>query len=446
MAKWLEPACVSRRLIWKLTTSTAIIIAATACSPLGKMRTAKNLLSSPSFAQKPPKQALKPNNPLHIATTYWATEYQKDPSNAKAALAYAKNLKALGAKDRAISILKQAHLQHSSNTEIASSYGRLLLEKGQTKLALRVLKKAEKPRGKTDWRVLSARGTAHAKLGEHTIAQQYFAAALKKKPNTPSLLNNLALSYAMSGNAEKAEPLLRRAIDNGHDTPRVRQNLALVLGLQKKFGEARQLASIDLSNDRAEANMAYLQSMVRNRKLAATVTKHQNLPQLAMKAAPERLETPVPVPRKKILVKKKPAKTRPVKTKPVKTKLAAWAPTIARASEPNRRHVTSKTMPLPWARTAPQAGRARVHTALAESVPLPSPKPKPSTPTTQSPAPAVPSKTSSMPSTNSHAVKARKKVQPKSQEAEARVSAWQTKVAKVDRSKYAQSLLYPNMD
>lgn len=431
MANWPEPACAPHRLIWKLTTSTAIICLAAACTPLGKKQTAKNLVPAPNFSQKSPKQALKPNNPLHIATTYWATEYQKNPSNPKAALAYAKNLKAIGAKDRAITILAQAHQQHPSNTEIASTYGRLVLEKGQTQLALRVLKKAEKPRGKTDWRVLSARGTAHAKLGEHAVAQQYFSAALRKKPNTPSLLNNLALSYAMSGNAEKAEPLLRRAIKNGHDTPRVRQNLALVLGLQKKFSEAKQLASVDLSTDRAEANMAYLRSMVHNRNVATAVPNRQKLSQLAMKAAPEKPEKPEPIPRKK---------------KPAKIKPATSATKIARSNEPKGRRVTSQTMPLPWAKTSPKPRSAKVRTALAEPVPLPSPKPKPSLPTTQTPVPAVPEKTGSIPSVKSRSADTQKRPLPKSQKADTQLSGWQTRVAKADHNKTTQSILYPNMD
>jgi Flp pilus assembly protein TadD len=42
----------------------------------------------------------------------------------------------------------------------------------------------------------------------------------------------------------------------------VRQNLALVVGLQGRFDEARQIASADLPPDQVEANMAYLQKML----------------------------------------------------------------------------------------------------------------------------------------------------------------------------------------
>ena len=48
----------------------------------------------------------------------------------------------------------------------------------------------------------------------------------------------------------------------GKSEPRIRQNLALVVGLQGRFEEARQIASEDLPPDEVEANMAYLQKML----------------------------------------------------------------------------------------------------------------------------------------------------------------------------------------
>jgi Flp pilus assembly protein TadD len=44
--------------------------------------------------------------------------------------------------------------------------------------------------------------------------------------------------------------------------PRIRQNLALVVGLQGRFDEAKKIASEDLPPDQVEANMAYLQQML----------------------------------------------------------------------------------------------------------------------------------------------------------------------------------------
>ena len=76
------------------------------------------------------------------------------------------------------------------------------------------------------------------------------------------MTNNLALSYALDGKADKAEQLLRTAVASGYDDKRVRQNLALVLGVQGKFDEARKIASSDLPEADAKANMAYLKNML----------------------------------------------------------------------------------------------------------------------------------------------------------------------------------------
>jgi Flp pilus assembly protein TadD len=42
----------------------------------------------------------------------------------------------------------------------------------------------------------------------------------------------------------------------------VRQNLALAVGLQGRFEEARDIASRDLPPDTVEANLTYLRSML----------------------------------------------------------------------------------------------------------------------------------------------------------------------------------------
>jgi Flp pilus assembly protein TadD len=42
----------------------------------------------------------------------------------------------------------------------------------------------------------------------------------------------------------------------------VRQNLALVIGLEGRFGEAEQIARADLPPDQAAANVAYLRQML----------------------------------------------------------------------------------------------------------------------------------------------------------------------------------------
>ena len=48
--------------------------------------------------------------------------------------------------------------------------------------------------------------------------------------------------------------------------PRVRQNLALVVGLQGRFAEAEAIARADLPPEEAAANVAYLRQMLAQQK------------------------------------------------------------------------------------------------------------------------------------------------------------------------------------
>jgi Flp pilus assembly protein TadD len=72
------------------------------------------------------------------------------------------------------------------------------------------------------------------------------------------------MSYALEGNLKQAEAELRKAdaMPRSKTEPRIRQNLALVVGLQGRFEEATTLAKEDLPPEQVAENMAYLQKML----------------------------------------------------------------------------------------------------------------------------------------------------------------------------------------
>lgn len=213
--------------------------------------------------EAPQQQAAAPAQPAdpRRATEYWGEQYSKNPRDLDAALAYAQNLTALGQKREALAVLQQASIIHGQDRRLARDYGRLALDLDQISVAKKVLAIADDP-ANPDWRVILARGTAHAKEGSYREAISFYERALALQPNHPSVLNNLALAYTMAGDAEQGEKLLRQAKTDGGDA-RVRQNLALVLGLQGKYDEATQIASADLQPAEAQANTAFLRKMVR---------------------------------------------------------------------------------------------------------------------------------------------------------------------------------------
>lgn len=216
---------------------------------------ASNDASADAAAQDPAEE-------LRKATEYWGKEYKAKPENKTAALSYARNLKAMKDKRMALNVLQDAATYHSKDPELMGELGRLALEFDQLSVAQRALDIADVPE-KPDWRVISARGTVLAKQGQHKAAIPYFERALALAPNQPSVLNNLAMANAMSGDAAKAEEILRTAAAKSDAPAKVNQNLALVLGLQGKYEESKMAGSTSGSTQIAAENTDYLRRMVR---------------------------------------------------------------------------------------------------------------------------------------------------------------------------------------
>jgi Flp pilus assembly protein TadD len=60
--------------------------------------------------------------------------------------------------------------------------------------------------------------------------------------------------------------------------PKVRQNLALVVGLEGRFAEAEKIASADLPVDEAAANVKYLREMLAQRGQLSKKAGRTNVP------------------------------------------------------------------------------------------------------------------------------------------------------------------------
>jgi Flp pilus assembly protein TadD len=205
-----------------------------------------------------------------------AERYNANPGDARTAMAYARVLRATDQTSQASAVLQQAALRNPRDTVILGAYGKSLVEIGRFREAIDVLANAHTPAA-PDWRILSAQGSASAQLGEQTRAQGFYEAALKIRPNEPSLLSNLGLSYALSRNLDQAEQTLRLAAEQPGADTRVRANLALVLGLKGRFADAETVLRRDMSPEEAAANVASL------RKLAAQPDRFKAL---SGKAAP----------------------------------------------------------------------------------------------------------------------------------------------------------------
>ncbi len=152
-------------------------------------------------------------------------------------------------------------IANPTDREVLAAYGKAQAAAGQLEQALGTIGRAQTP-DRPDWRLKSAEGAILDQLGRSNEARARYRDALDTQPNEPSVLSNLGMSYVLTGDLRTAETYLRQASQQPGADSRVRQNLALVVGLQGRFDEAEQIARRELSPQQADANVAYLRGML----------------------------------------------------------------------------------------------------------------------------------------------------------------------------------------
>jgi Flp pilus assembly protein TadD len=238
--------------------ASAAVMALLAAS-LGGCQTMSDVTGALAARSEP-----NPQNDPQRAVEVYGERYRANTKDAEIALAYGQALRANGQRAQAAAVLEQATIAHPGNKAMLAAYGRALADNGDLQQAFDVLSRAHTP-DNPDWRILSVQGTVLDQMGRHDEARSYYASALKIVPDEPSVLSNLGLSYVLSKDLRKAEEALRQAYASTRADARVRQNLALVIGLQGRFAEAESIVKADLPPDEAAANVAYLKEMLKAR-------------------------------------------------------------------------------------------------------------------------------------------------------------------------------------
>jgi Flp pilus assembly protein TadD len=198
---------------------------------------------------------------------FYHERFRKTPGDPEVALKYGQALRGTGQRSQAVAVLEQATIANPSNTALLAAYGRALADNGNFQQAFDVLSRAHSPED-PDWRILSVQGTVLDQLGRHDEARQYYVTALKITPDEPSVLSNLGLSYLLSNELAKAEETLRKAYGRPGADKRVRTNLAVVVGLEGRVGEAEGIMKSGVPADEAAANVTYLKRLLARKQTA----------------------------------------------------------------------------------------------------------------------------------------------------------------------------------
>ncbi|WP_312781154.1 tetratricopeptide repeat protein [Brevundimonas sp.] len=239
-------------------------------------------LSGAATAQTPPPAAVA-RQPADAATrasydradalnrsVFWAQEQQINPMDPVAGVKMAQALRELGQFDQAAETAQGVLTVQPANLDAMLEVGRAHIARGQAFYGIAALEQA-RAAAPRDWRPLSLLGVAYQQVRRPDDAKSAWTEALRLSPDNPDVLTNAAIARMGEGDAPSAEILLRRAAAQPTATLKVRQNLALSLGLQGKTAEAEQILRRDLPPEVADANLRWLAERATAASAAAPV-------------------------------------------------------------------------------------------------------------------------------------------------------------------------------
>ena len=241
-----------------LATAAALaVLGLSGCNTTSKDRMTTG--SIPATLSKPVDQMN--DSELAAATVSLGNAYSANPKDPTIGVNYANALRMSGRNDQSLAVMQQVAIANPKDRNVLAAYGKAQAAAGQLAEALATIDRAQLP-DRPDWRLVSAEGAILDQLGRSDDARGKYRDALQIKPNEPSVLSNLGMSYVLTGDLKTAETYLRTAEAQPAADSRVRQNLALVVGLQRRFPEAEKIARAELTPQQADANVAYLRSML----------------------------------------------------------------------------------------------------------------------------------------------------------------------------------------
>ncbi len=190
---------------------------------------------------------------------FWAGQVSADPKDAEAGVKLAAALRGIGRFQEAHDAAGAVLVYQPNNIEALLETARVAVSDNQGFFAIDPARKVM-VLAPMDWRGPALLAVALDQADRTIEAMTAHKQALLLAPENPVVLSNAALFYAAQGDKAQAEVLLRKAAALPGASIQVRQNLALVLGLQGRLAEAEQIERQDLPPQIAANNLAYLRA------------------------------------------------------------------------------------------------------------------------------------------------------------------------------------------
>ncbi len=160
---------------------------------------------------------------------------QDKPGEIEAWLGLARNLRWAGQPVSAAEVLQSVGKSFDGQSAYLAELGKARIAEGRISEGVTLLDRATALQN-DDWRLYSALGIGNDYLGQYPRAQDAYKRALELCPDDPAVMNNMAISQALSGQVDRAILTLQAALVFDRHSDKISNNL-------KIFTDARDLCS-----------------------------------------------------------------------------------------------------------------------------------------------------------------------------------------------------------
>ncbi len=194
-------------------------------------------------------------NDYLAASLQYRTLLDRNPGNRDYLLGWARNMRYIGKANLVIEAMKRKTGVDGGDAAVLIELGKAEIAASKAKDAVEHLKSALE-KGGDDWDAYAALGIGYDFLQSYDEAWDAYTKALDLSPGNAQVLNNMALSAALSGKLDTAIAILDGAPLPVRRIPQIRQNLAFFYGLKGELKKAGTLARLDLDDAAVRNNLA----------------------------------------------------------------------------------------------------------------------------------------------------------------------------------------------
>lgn len=192
----------------------------------------------------------------HLSAAQQFMQMYNEDGKVEHLIGAARNLRYHGSSKDGLAVLLADFNRFESNAPYRLELGKTRIAAGKETEAITDLEyAASKLPGR--WEPYSALGIAHDLNEDYTAAHEAYSRAVVLSDEDPAVMNNFAISKALSGDIKGAITFLQdhpRAIRR---SPHIRQNLAMFMAITGDDETASELARMDLDEEQAARNMEF---------------------------------------------------------------------------------------------------------------------------------------------------------------------------------------------